>query len=70
QNMIFVLRHEGQPITIPDTEIIDYFNSTKKPASSLVVDPRTISLTNQVVFTDDTSQIEPMIVKQFAGIRL
>jgi hypothetical protein len=64
--MLFILRHDDQTITIPDTDIIDYFANTKLIASSLVVDPQSHNLTNQVLFTDDKSLIEPLIVKQFA----
>jgi spermidine synthase len=66
QNMLFILRHEDQTITIPDTDIIDYFANTKLIASNLVVDPQSHNLANQVLFTDDKSLIEPLIVKQFA----
>lgn len=65
QNMLFILRHEGYPITIPDTKIIDYFNETQKIASSLVVNQNSLTLENQTLFTDDKSKIEPLIVKQF-----
>ena len=70
QNMLFILRHEGQPITIPDTEIRDYFNNTTAKAVTLQVPPQTIRQDNQVVFTDNKSLIEPLIVKQFAQIKL
>ena len=66
QNMVFVLRHEGQPITIPDKEIIDYFNQETKVASTLVLPENYLPLDTQVTFTDNKSLIEPLIVKQFA----
>jgi len=65
QNMLFILRHDNQPIVIPDTEIIDYFNETQKIASTLIVNQSSLTLDNQALFTDNKSNIEPLIVKQF-----
>lgn len=69
QNMLFILRQEGQEITIPDQDIIDYFTGASAKAPALVVAPETTKLDNQVIFTDDKSLIEPLIVKQFADVR-
>ena len=66
QNMLFILRHEGHPITIPDQMITDYFAMTSKKASSLVTDKNTLPLSSQTVFTDDKTSIEPLIVQEFA----
>jgi predicted membrane-bound spermidine synthase len=68
QNMLFILRHDDKPIIIPNKEIIDYFNRTKFLAPSLVVDKNTLTLTNQTLFTDNKSSIEPLIVKQFSNL--
>jgi spermidine synthase len=58
--------HTGtQNIVIPDTEIIDYFNETQKIASTLTVNQASLSLDNQALFTDNKSNIEPLIMKQF-----
>ncbi len=66
QNMLFILRHDNQPITIPEKEIIDYFNNnTAKFAPSLIVNKANLQLNNQTLFTDNKSNIEPLIVKQF-----
>jgi spermidine synthase len=70
QNMLFILRHEGNDIMIPATEIKDYFNNTSVTADTLLAPPQMLRLDNQVVFTDNKSLIEPLIVKQFAGIKL
>ncbi|MES2749015.1 MAG: fused MFS/spermidine synthase [Patescibacteria group bacterium] len=70
QNMIFILRHDGQPITIPDQEIIDYFSSTTKSAPSLLVNKNSLQLNNQTLFTDNKSNIEPLIVREFSKARL
>lgn len=70
QNMVFILRHEGHEIVLPDKDIKDYFKDTARSVASLVVPQSTLNLDTQVIFTDDTSQIEPLIVKQFAKLRL
>jgi spermidine synthase len=70
QNMLFVLRHDGHNITIPDKDIIDHFRNISTPAHKLVVDPTKLSLADQNVFTDDKSLIEPLIVKQFTNVYL
>jgi predicted membrane-bound spermidine synthase len=70
QNMLFILRHDDKPITIPDQEIIDYFNVATTSALTLLVDTTKIKLDNQSVFTDNLSNIEPLIVKEFAKSRL
>lgn len=69
QNMLFILRQDEKSITIPDREIIDYFSETKKIASDLAVDQNSLSLNNQSLFTDNTSSIEPLIVRQFSTAR-
>jgi spermidine synthase len=68
QNMIFILRHDDKLITIPNKEIIDYFNKTKLQAPTLHVSKDSLNLTHQVLFTDNKSTIEPLIVKQFSGL--
>ncbi|MBY0537777.1 fused MFS/spermidine synthase [Patescibacteria group bacterium] len=65
QNMLFILRHDDQPIVIPNTKITDYFNKTEKMAPSLIVDQKSLTLDKQTVFTDNRSNIEPLIVKEF-----
>ncbi len=69
QNMVFILRQDDQPITIPNKEIIDYFNDTKKFAPAMVVDKTKLNLKNQTIFTDNKSNIEPLIVQEFAKLR-
>ncbi len=70
QNMLFIIRHDGQTITIPKKDIVDHFRGTTLDSGTLVVDPNSLTLSNQTVFTDDKSLIEPLIVKQFANLKL
>ncbi len=66
QNMVFVLRHEDQPIIFPEIEINDLGLSVS-PIAELILDKTTLSLAEQVIFTDDLSKVEPYIFKQFAN---
>jgi spermidine synthase len=70
QNMLFVLRHENMSITIAPREVKDHFGGTISIASDLVVATKKLDLSNQVVFTDDKSEVEPLILKQFAKLKL
>lgn len=65
QNLLFIVRHDGQPITIPDTDIKNMFAGEITSATKLVV-YNNYNLKNQVLFTDDKSLVEPLVFTQFA----
>ena len=69
QNILFIVRHQGQPITIPETPIKNIFTGNATPGNQLVVYGQ-FNYTNQVLFTDDRSLLEPLVFKQFASIKL
>jgi hypothetical protein len=70
QNMLFILRHDDKPIIIPDRNITDHLRNTVTNTSAMIVDTQKINLENQVVFTDDKSLVEPLILKQFSQLKL
>lgn len=69
QNLLFIVRHKGHIITIPETPINNIFSGGTTPAHQLVVYSQ-FNLINQVTFTDDRSLLEPLVFKQFASLKL
>lgn len=66
QNILFVVRHEGKPITIPsDLRIKNIFTGTTTAATAMIVNQDTLTLDNQVIFHDDKSELEPLVFAQF-----
>jgi spermidine synthase len=69
QNILFLVRHDNLPITIPDDLMIkNIFTGTTTPATAMVVDKSTLPLTNQTLFTDDKSELEPLVFAQFSKL--
>ncbi len=69
QNILFVVRHEGMPITIPeDLFIKDLFLGVTTHAPTMIVTTEALNLENQVVFYDDRSELEPLVFAQFSQL--
>jgi predicted membrane-bound spermidine synthase len=68
QNIVHVVRHDDQPIVLPsDKIIVDYFHGKTHILDSLIIDSANLDYTKQHRFTDNQSNIERLIVRQFAG---
>lgn len=66
QNILFVVRHDGLPITIPpDLQIKNIFTSSTSAATNMVVNTDQLTLDNQVIFRDDKSELETLVFAQF-----
>lgn len=69
QNIVHVVRHDDQSIVLPGDKIItDYFRGKTDTLSSLIVDSADVDLSKQRRFTDDQSNIEHLIVRQFSKL--
>ncbi len=65
QNLLIILRHENLPITFGDTLIQNYLYQYKYPADSRFVSIPPESLADEMIFTDNHSQVELLTQKQF-----
>jgi hypothetical protein len=62
---MFVLRHEGKPITFDSTRTLtNHFLSTSTPLSQHIVTTPLPAPETQFIFTDDRAPIEPLMVTQ------
>lgn len=67
QNLVFVVRHDDQPISFTDETIVyPLIQIPSQLVTNLLVDTAQFNLTTQDIFTDNHSSIEPLIFKQFS----
>ena len=65
QNIVYVVRHDNQPITFGQQPITNIFTNNTTPLVQLVVDKNQIDLAINDIFTDNQSTVEQLIAKQF-----
>ncbi len=65
QNLMFIVRHEGRPISVNENRIIrNFFQATETPLGDMLVSEPAPTLPPRWLFYDDRAAIEPLLFEQ------